>query len=531
MAFETRIDHVPVRYRLLPILWFTIAAGCGRVGFDAVRSSDADAYVADGTDAAISDIAQRAYIKASNTGAGDRFGDSIAMSADRSTLAVGAYLEASAATGVNGDQTDDTATNAGAVYVFTRTGQSWTQQAYLKPSNTGAGDEFGYRVALTGDGSTLVVGAYREDSAATGSGGDQANNTAMDAGAVYVFARAGTSWSQQTYLKASNTRPGDLFGASIAISADSSVLAVGAFGEDSGAVGIDGNQTDNSASNAGAVYIFRRVGSTWIQEAYCKASNTGAGDQFGDSVALSSDGGRLVTAAVAEDSSATGLDGNQADNAANEAGAVYVFSRAGSRWNQEAYVKASNTGAADQFGYKVAMSADGSSVAIAAAFEDGSGANQADDTAADAGAVYVFTRAAAPWTQQAYVKASNAAAGDLFGGGGLAFSNNGSVLAISAPGEDSAATGTSGNMADDTAPDAGALYLVARSAAGWTHMLYVKASNSGAQDLFGSALANAGGDGSLIAVGAPDESSDAVGIGGNEASNAAARSGAVYVFE
>ena len=529
MAFETRIDHVPVSHRLLRILWLTIAAGCGRVGFDAVRSSDADA---DGTDAAISDIAQRAYIKASNTGAGDRFGDSIAMSADRSTLAVGAYLEASAATGVNGDQTDDTATSAGAVYVFTRTGQSWTQQAYLKPSNTGAGDEFGYRVALTGDGSTLVVGAYREDSAATGAGGDQANNAATDAGAVYVFARTGTSWSQETYLKASNTGAGDLFGVSIAISGDSSVLAVGAFGEDGGAVGIGGNQTDNSAPNAGAVYVFRRVGATWVQEAYCKATNASAGDQFGDNVALSSDGATLVTAAVAEDSSGTGLDGNQSDDTANEAGAVYVFARTGTTWNQEAYVKASNTGAGDQFGYKVAMSADGSVFAVGAAFEDSSGpANQADDTTAEAGAVYVFTRAATTWTQQAYVKAPNAAAGDRFGGGGLAFSSNGSVLAISALGEDSAATGTSGNMADDTAPDAGALYLVARSAAGWTHTLYVKASNSGAQDLFGSALANAGGDGSLIAVGAPDESSDAVGIGGNEASNAAARSGAVYVFE
>ncbi|MFN7743791.1 MAG: FG-GAP repeat protein [Phycisphaerales bacterium] len=130
---------------------------------------------------------QQAYVKASNTGAGDIFGSSVALSGDGSTLAVGALYEASSATGLNGNQADNSATNAGAVYVFTRTGSTWAQQAYVKASNTGAGDIFGRSVALSG-GSTLAVGASGEASSATGLNGNQADNSASNAGAVYVFA-------------------------------------------------------------------------------------------------------------------------------------------------------------------------------------------------------------------------------------------------------------------------------------------------------------------------------------------------------
>src|SRR5206468_2416155 len=158
--------------------------------------------------------------------------------------------------GINGNQTDNPATmDAGAVYVFTRSGQTWSQQAYVKASNTDAGDSFGGSVALSADGDTLAVGVSLEDSVAMGIGGNQADNTAtMDAGAVYVFARNGTTWTQQAYVKASNTGAGDAFGFIVALSSDGGTLAVGANGEASAATGIDGNQADNSATNAGAVY-------------------------------------------------------------------------------------------------------------------------------------------------------------------------------------------------------------------------------------------------------------------------------------
>jgi hypothetical protein len=127
------------------------------------------------------------YVKASNTAAGDEFGLALALSADGSTLAVGAHREDSNATGIGGDSADNSATDSGAVYVFTRASGVWSQQAYVKASNTAAGDEFGLALALSADGSTLAVGAHREDSNATGIGGDQAEDSAVDAGAVYLY--------------------------------------------------------------------------------------------------------------------------------------------------------------------------------------------------------------------------------------------------------------------------------------------------------------------------------------------------------
>jgi hypothetical protein len=125
------------------------------------------------------DWSQQAYIKASNTEAGDGFR---AVALDGDTLAVGAGGEDSSATGVNGDQDDNSADDSGAVYVFTRDASGdWSQQAYIKASNTEAGDGF-RAVAL--DGETLVVGAPDEDSSVNG---DQADNSASRSGAVYVF--------------------------------------------------------------------------------------------------------------------------------------------------------------------------------------------------------------------------------------------------------------------------------------------------------------------------------------------------------
>jgi hypothetical protein len=327
---------------------------------------------------------QQAYIKASNTGAGDNFGWSVSLSGD--TLSVGAAQEDSNATGINGDQADNSAVDSGAVYVFTRTGTTWTQQAYIKASNTGAGDWFGYSVSLSGD--TLAVGAVQEDSNATGINGTQADNSAVDSGAVYVFTRTGTTWTQQAYIKASNTDAGDEFGHRVSLSGDT--LAVGAYGESSIATGINGDGTDDSAPLSGAVYVFTRTGTTWTQQAYIKASNTGQNDGFGWSVSLSGD--TLAVAAVQEASSATGINGNQADNSADLSGAVYVFTRTGTTWTQQAYIKASNTGRADYFGWSVSLSGD--TLAVAAVQEDsnatGINGDEANDSAANSGAVYVL---------------------------------------------------------------------------------------------------------------------------------------------
>ena len=213
----------------------------------------------------------------------------------------------------------------------------------------------------------MAVGATREASAATGINGNGSDNTA---GAVYAFTRSGTVWSQQAYIKASNAGADDHFGQSVALSSDGSTLAVGASAEASAATGINGDGSNNTVIDAGAVYAFTRSGSAWSQQAYIKAGNTGAGDLFGSSVALSSDGSTLAVGASAEASAATGINVGQSDNTAGDAGAVYAFTRSGTAWSQKAYIKAGNTGANDGFGYSVALSSDGSTLAVGAYGED-----------------------------------------------------------------------------------------------------------------------------------------------------------------
>ncbi|HTN91120.1 MAG TPA: FG-GAP repeat protein, partial [Sorangium sp.] len=359
--------------------------------------------------------------------------------------------EDSGATGVNGNQASNTAPNSGAVYVFVRSGATWSQQAYLKASNAEAQDLFGHAVGLDGD--TLVVGAPTEDSASTTVNGTQTNNGASQAGAAYVFLRTGTTWAQQAYLKASNTGAGDMFGSSVAISGNT--VAVGATSEASSATGVNGAQADNSAAGSGAVYVFTRSGSTWTQQAYLKASNTGASDAFGTSVALS--GSTLAVGATGEASSATGVNGAQADNGAAGSGAVYVFTRGGAAWTQQAYLKASNAEGGDAFGASVSI--DGDFLAVGASGEDsgavGWGGVESDNTASGSGAAYLFERTGGAWKQASYVKASNTGASDAFGAR-LALS--GTTIVVAAAGEDSSATGVGGDQASDAASGSGACY-------------------------------------------------------------------------
>ncbi|MCW9036977.1 MAG: FG-GAP repeat protein, partial [Altibacter sp.] len=168
------------------------------------------------------------YIKASNTDISDTFGGYVALSGDGLTLAVGAVGEDSNATGINGDESNNDAGNSGAVYVYVKSGGVWAQQAYIKASNAEAIDIFGRSLALDFTGDTLAVGASAEDSNATGIGGSQADNSADNTGAVYVFSRSGTTWTQQEYIKASNAETYDEFGTSLDLSDDGNTLVVGA---------------------------------------------------------------------------------------------------------------------------------------------------------------------------------------------------------------------------------------------------------------------------------------------------------------
>src|SRR5439155_15553937 len=137
-------------------------------------------------------------LKASNPDVNDSFGYSVAICSN--TVVVGAKEEWSNAIGVNGDEANNSAEYAVAAYVFIRNGTTWSQQAYLKASNTGVSDRFGHSVAVSGD--TVVVGAYGEDSNATGVNGEQSNNCAGGSGAAYLFVRHGMAGRLHLYLRA-----------------------------------------------------------------------------------------------------------------------------------------------------------------------------------------------------------------------------------------------------------------------------------------------------------------------------------------
>ncbi|MEO8428049.1 MAG: FG-GAP repeat protein, partial [Verrucomicrobiota bacterium] len=480
---------------------------------------------------------QQAYIKASNTDSSDEFGISVAISGD--TMVIGAIFEDSSATGVDGDQSDNSASASGAAYVFVRSGTTWIQQAYLKASNSAASDQFGCKVAVSGD--TVVVGAYGEASNATGMDGDQNDDSAVSSGAAYVFVRDGTTWIQQAYLKASNTGgpspgepSGDFFGLSVAVSGDT--VVVGAFGEDSNATGVNGDQSDNSAGGSGAAYVFVRSGTTWSQQAYLKASNTATNaGGFGWSVAVSGD--TVVVGAAFEDSSTTGVNGDQSSHSAEGSGAAYVFVRSGTTWSQQAYLKASNTDAGDLFGTSVSVSGDtivvgGGREGVGAEDSNANGVNgnQSSNSATNSGAAYVFVRSGTNWSQQAYLKASNTGADDFFG---LSVAVSGDTVVVGAYGEDSSARGVNANQNNNSAGESGAAYVFVRSGTTWRQQAYLKASNTGGAfpgnvgDFFGHSVSVSG---DTVVAGAVLEFSNATGVNGNQSDNSAAYSGAAYVF-
>jgi len=391
---------------------------------------------------------QQAYLKASNTAEGAQFGNALSLSADGNLLAVGSTGEASSATGIDGNQSDRSMSSAGAVYVFARAGAAWSQQAYLKSSNTGGPDigyQFGYAVSLSSDGSTLAVGETSDPSNATGINGDQKNTDAPEAGAVFVFSRSGTTWSQQAYIKPGTTPARNLlFGYAVGLNGNGDTLAVGAY---------------NDEGRKGAVYVFARNNGTWSQQMRVLATNGQVGDYLGCSLAISDDGNTIV-AAAAEDRIALIRAGKT--DVSDSVGGAYVFVRAGGKWSQQAYVKAFNPRENDQFGWALAMSRDGNTIAIGSHLEDsgakGVNGNQSDASMEDSGAVYVYTRTGTTWNPTAYVKAPNTQPSAEFGIS-VALNGDGKMLAAGATKENSGAKGVNGRQDDQSTVNQGAAYV------------------------------------------------------------------------
>lgn len=473
------------------------------------------------------------YIKANYIG-GDLFGTAISMSHDGTRLAVGASEEGSNATGVNGDEGNNSAHASGAVYIFNYDGNSWNQDFFIKASNTEIYDSFGAQLSLSGDGNTLVVGAADEGSNARGINGDQNDNSASKSGAVYVYTNSNNNWTQRAYIKASNSDMDDGFGGSgLSLNYNGSILAVGASSEDSNSTGVNGDSSNNSASGSGAVYLFALADSLWAQEAYIKASNTDAGDAFGVSLSLDNSGNILLVGATAERGGSTGVNGDDSDNSSYFSGAAYLFSKEDNTWTQKFYIKASNTNTHDRFGSSVCLSGDATTLAIGAFHEDsrstGIDGDQTDNSSPSSGAVYLFTYLNSEISQQAYLKASNTDTYDYLGSV-VSLSSDGNTLAVAAVGEDSTVEGVySDGSTNNDGWHNGAVYIFNRNGSSWSQTSYLKATNTDIADEFGYAL-SISGDGKALAIGAPRESSNASGISGDDSNNNYSHTGAVYLY-
>jgi hypothetical protein len=280
----------------------------------------------------------------------DSFGLAVAIDGDY--MAVGAPAD------------DDVAPAAGSVYVFHRSGGTWSQQAKFTPVEAAEDDEFGLSVAIAGD--FLVAGARRDEAGSS-------------SGAVYVYKRFGPLWLPINKIAAADVAGGDQFGLSIAMSGTR--LIVGS------------RHDDDDGFNSGSAYIYRRTGDLYAQEQKIFASDGAVGYEFGVSVDI--DGNYAIVGARFA-----------ALNEKNNAGAAYVFRRDGTTWSEEKRLVGLDTAQNDQFGNSVAL--DGA-IAVVGAWHDA-------DAGINTGAAYAFHRFGTDWTEVASkLTTPTAAAADEFG--------------------------------------------------------------------------------------------------------------------
>lgn len=273
---------------------------------------------------------QEAKLTASDAAEYDDFGSSVSLSGNRALI------------GVPGG--DDGGDESGAVYVFARSGNAWTQEAKLTPSDAAAGDQFGFHVSLAGD--RALVGSVRDDDAGESSG------------SAYIFVRSNDVWEQEAKLTAADAEEDDRFGFSVSLSGEHAIV---------GSI-----RDDDAGPQSGSAYVFVRSGGTWAQEAKLVAADGGL---FGASVALSED---------------LALVGAPAIN--DYEGAAYVFTRSGNVWTQEATLAAADAARGSVFGWSVSLSEDR---ALVGAFEDvGAG------DGVEVGSAYLFARSGGEWSQR-----------------------------------------------------------------------------------------------------------------------------------
>lgn len=317
--------------------------------------------------------------------------------------------------------------NQGSATVFIRTGSSWSEQQTLTSSSGAANDFFGYAVALSNDGNTAAIGASQ--------GGN------LDQGSVTVFTRIGSTWSEQQTLTQSDGAGGDRFGGAVALSSDGNTILIGA-----------SYDTVGSNSAQGSATVFTRTAGVWTQQQTLTLSSGGsASDRFGISVALSS-------------------DGNTALIGAHVKSRAVVFTRTAGVWSQQQSLSMTGGEASsDFFGVSVALSSDGN-IALIGASLDNIGAN------ADQGSAVIFTRTAGVWTQQQMLTKSDGTANDSFGNS-VALSANGNIALVAASYD---AVGANTNQ--------GSVTIFIKINGVWTERQIIISNNGTGGDSFGNAI-------------------------------------------
>jgi len=420
------------------------------------------------------------YFKASNTDAGDNFGNSLVLSDDGRTLAVNAEVERSSASGVNGNQADNSSPWSGAVYVFRRASTGWRQEAYLKAGVNHSDQYFGSAanlpgkaIAINANGSLLAIGTPLQEDPIT----------FAPVGAVYIFQKSSSgNWSLAATLRSPSPEEGYQFGHSVELSLDGRTLKV---------------NSRVSAGQGGFItnaHIFVWQGDTWQHSVTLAPFFAGDDCRI---VRLSGDGNTLVSACQNVSTGATRLEtrkrsGNtwthvsdqplnsQASNiglalnvdattmALQEIRApqqaVGIYRWMGAAWIREAGFPASPASTTvGKYGLALELNRTGNMLAIGDAFalENGAGVSPKSMPGIEPrGAVYVWRRndSNATWTLRSVIKSPNPGVGDYFGTS-IAFCGTGNALAISAEAEDSKSKGVDGDRTDDSSTDSGAAYL------------------------------------------------------------------------
>jgi hypothetical protein len=298
--------------------------------------------------------------------------------------------------------------------------ENWNEMQKLLAADGTVNNEFGYSVSLAGG--TALIGAYKEASDGNSSG------------SAYVFTRNNKTWTQQAKLIASDSAAEDKFGYSVFLSDDTALI---------GAIEDDDNGVDS-----GSAYVFTFTGTTWIQEAKLLASDGSAEDHFGYSVSLS---GNTALIAAALD-----------DDKGDYSGSVYVFTRTGTIWTQQAKLLASDGTAWDYFGWSVSLAGDSALI----------GAPSDDDNGESSGSAYVFSRTGTIWSLQAKLLASDGTAWDCFG---RSVSLSSDTALIGAP-------------FHDNGMDSGSTYIFTRTGSTWMQQAKIHASDSVDYTLFGCSV-------------------------------------------